>query len=847
MSPTLPLDPHGDDLRVIDTEGTPVLREVAVLDGRGQLLYEARTPDEDAEYYAADLIRPLPELLRDLRQQLQGHRIVAHNAPHDSGVLAASFEACGLQPPSLEWHCTLELAQQLHPGCASFALGPLCDELQVGSEPFCRDAAHQAAYDARFTYRLYRRLQRDQHSRRLAGQPNPFHSSRVDTPFQHFVDDRKVHEAAFLRLSSVLRSVTSDHNQQSQGAVLVGEPGSGKTHLVMRLADEVLRNNRLLFVRQPNQAASVLFHIYSRTLESLVEPVGDTSHSQLDLLLIRALRRIMQDSIEDPDLRTSTMDREILAALEEDDLRRLGQEGSDARRNRWERLETRLLRWWADRHSAAGSGRQILQGLVRFCRYTQPNLRESCRRWLATGECEPVDRELEGLSPWNGELEREEFSLQALRVLGLLSSLDAPLILVFDQLEGLWQENNRPVLLRFAEVVKELFTHMPHTLILVALFPDRWQQFQRDFDGSITGRVGQHVIPLETPRPDQIEEILDMRLEPLGVKALDLFSEDDLEQIVRMPSLRSGLNRASAIFEHRVNGVPLPPVPPPPPPPLRLNGDGALSSQPRLLHLEEQIEQILERLERLERPGSDQAQANPPAADANTEERQNAEPAIMPAVSDPPRPRAAGEIGSDNPYSDLFRRYREHARDSLRERWKSPPIIDDSDDAGKLRQICLGYQQIRRLEVDTLRLGKKKVPDNVVINLPKSQYCVAFLHLANANSIQARLSNLNQLVMRHRQVQFILMRDASAPEIRSKGASAALQAFLNGCGDGVQRTHERTLDLERRLALEFVHQLVSDILNRELDVPLRDGLQLLAQVEPDNWVVKMLHPMRRAG
>jgi len=428
MSPSLPLDPHGDDLRVIDTEGTPVLREVAVLDGRGQLLYEARTLDEDAEYYAADLIRPLPELLRDLRQQLQGYRVVAHNAPHDSGVLAASFEACGLQPPALDWHCTLELAQQLHPGCASFALGPLCDELQVGSEPFCRDAAHQAAYDARFTYRLYRRLQRDQHSRRLAGQQNPFHSSRVDTPFQHFVDDRKVHEAAFLRLSSVLRSVAGDRNQQSQGAVLVGEPGSGKTHLVMRLADEVLRNNRLLFVRQPNQAATVLFHIYSRTLESLVEPVGDGSHSQLDLLMIRALRWIM---------------------LEADDLRRLGQDGSDARRQRWERLETRLLRWWADRHSAAGSGRQILQGLMRFCRYTRPDLRESCRRWLATGECEPVDRELEGLSPWNGELDREEFSLQALRVLGLLSSLDAPLILVFDQVEGLWDENNRPVLVRF--------------------------------------------------------------------------------------------------------------------------------------------------------------------------------------------------------------------------------------------------------------------------------------------------------------------------------------------------------------------------------------------------------------
>jgi hypothetical protein len=389
---------------------------------------------------------------------------------------------------------------------------------------------------------------------------------------------------------------------------------------------------------------------------------------------------------------------------------------------------------------------------------------------------------------------------------------------------------------------------MPHTLILVALFPDRWQQFQRDFDGSITGRVGQHVIPLETPRPDQIEEILDMRLEPLGVKAVELFAEEDLDQIVRMSSLRSGLNRASAIFEHRVNGVPLPPVPPPPPPPLRLNGNGALSAQPRLLQLEEQIGQILERLERLETSGSGHGQQLAAATVASVpEERQNPERALEPVISDGPRPTAGREIASDNPYADLFRRYRQNTLETLEQRWQKTPIIDESDDAGKLRQICLGYQEIRPLEVEALRLGSRRVPDNVLIKLPKSQFCVAFLHLTNGNAINARLTNLNQLVLRHRQVQFILMRDASAPEIRSKGASAALQAFLNGCGDGVQRTHERPLDSERRLALEFVHQLVSDIINRELDVPLRDGLQLLAQVEPDNWVVRMLHPARRAG
>lgn len=873
ISAALSLEPHADDLRVIDTEGTPILREVAVFNGHGQLLYEARTPDEDGEYFAADLIRPLPELLRDLRQLLQGHRVVAHNAPHDSGVLAASFEACGLQPPALDWQCTLKLAQRLHPGSASYALGPLCDALELGSEPFCRDAAHLAAYDARYTYLLYRHLQRVEHSRRLADADNPFSSARVDTPFQRFVDDRKVHQAAFSRLSAVLRSIAGDTNKQSQGAVLVGEPGSGKTHLVMRLANEVLRNNRLLFVRQPTQASTVLFHIYSRTLESLVESVDDAgSHSQLDLLLIRALRWIMRDAVADPEIRDSNINREILAALEAEDLRRLGHEGADTKRQRWERLETLMLRWWAEQHSAAGYGRQILQGLLRFCRYSDPNRRESLRRWLNTGECSPVDKELEGLSPWNEPQLREEFSLQALRVMGLLCSLDAPLILVFDQLEGLWQEGNRELLLRFGEVIKELFTHMPYALVLVTLFPDRWQRFQSEFDGSVTDRVGQHVIHLEAPRVEEIEEILDLRLAPLEVKAVELFSSDDLERIVRMPSLRSCLNHAAAVFEHRVRGVPLPPLAPPPPPPLSAGG-GGLQLNPRLLTLEQQLTEIIERLagmenrlqgleERLEKVEDTHAPTQTPTPQTEP----TAPPGPTTTVSLDAQPRQdwqsqgernpqqvqspAGRLVEEDdvplsPYEDLFRRYRQTTLETLQERWQKPQIIDDSDDAGKLRQIAIGYRQIRRLEVDSLRLGSKRVPDNVVIRIQKSQWCVAFLHATNANSVNSRLTNLNQLVMNHRQVQFFLMRDVTAPPITSKAASAAYKAFVNGCGDGVQRTHDRPLTLERRIALEFVSGLISDIVNQELDLPLAEGLALLARYEPDNWVVQLLHPARR--
>jgi hypothetical protein len=53
---------------VIDTEGSPILREVAVVDARGELLLEAFTPDQDDAYHSSDLVWPLPDRLRSLTQ-----------------------------------------------------------------------------------------------------------------------------------------------------------------------------------------------------------------------------------------------------------------------------------------------------------------------------------------------------------------------------------------------------------------------------------------------------------------------------------------------------------------------------------------------------------------------------------------------------------------------------------------------------------------------------------------------------------------------------------------------------------------------------------------------------------
>jgi len=120
----------------------------------------------------------------------------------------------------------------------------------------------------------------------MENKPNPFSNSRVDTPFQNHTDLKEIFYDEFERLKSLIADIKNDvENHQSQGVVVTGEPGAGKTHLMMRLAKERLKSNRLLFIRQPNNINSVLYHIYSRVLESFVEQVPNSPYSQVEHLL----------------------------------------------------------------------------------------------------------------------------------------------------------------------------------------------------------------------------------------------------------------------------------------------------------------------------------------------------------------------------------------------------------------------------------------------------------------------------------------------------------------------------------------------------------------------------------
>jgi DNA polymerase III epsilon subunit-like protein len=141
---------------VIDTEGSPILNEIAIIDGQGQLIYEAYTATDKSKLHS----KPLAQVLQDflaIALTPQPKTIVCHFAEHDRQILKNSCRKAGIKWQELTFVCTVELSQRLFPNLASYSLAHLSRyfRLLVDNKLFNSRFAHASRYDAIFTHQLY--------------------------------------------------------------------------------------------------------------------------------------------------------------------------------------------------------------------------------------------------------------------------------------------------------------------------------------------------------------------------------------------------------------------------------------------------------------------------------------------------------------------------------------------------------------------------------------------------------------------------------------------------------------------------------------------------------------------
>ncbi|WP_414589073.1 exonuclease [Scytonema sp. PCC 10023] len=637
----------------------------------------------------------------------------------------------------------------------------------------------------------------------LKEQPNPFSGSRVDTPFQNHPDYPDTYHKEFVTLESILKDIKLDSNRQSKGAVVIGEPGSGKTHLMMRLAQERLSSNRLLFIRQPNHPSSVLYHIYSRILESLVERVG--TFTQLDYLIVNSFHKIAASF---PSL--TNKDQEILKALKDKNLDALGGEGTLRKREYWQHIEKRFNEWWVSYYSAGGFAPFILKGIFKYCSYTDPKRKDIVTRWLAANILSTEEAEKVDLPNWGEDLSQEAFSLEAISVLGKLSILDEPLIIIFDQLEGLGLPHNHEILLNFGETIKEIFTHVPNSLIILNMFPERWEQFKTSFDNSIIGRVSQYQIYLQKPDQTELKAILKVKLQTLNVPLEQIFLPEDLEDVLEQKSIRAVLNRAADYYNYRVRQIPLPVI--------RenvhkLDGNEKLEQQLRVLQQQQQVltEVFLNLMQEIQKPGSvdmvDLVKKLVP--EVKSEEQQTEEYVIE---------------------------YLTKQKAYLEGQYNNMPIISDSDDIGKLKTIAEAFNQLKPIKLTLYRLGKRVLPEHIVIETDHKNYVMGFLQIPpNTTSFTSRISNFNELVSLHPQDRFGLFRDERLTEIKGKVAQERVEQLKNS-PNGKFVLFSR----QDRIHLELTYKLIIDVQNKDLDVDLESALKVfITNQEWYHWLFTM--------
>ena len=420
-------------------------------------------------------------------------------------------------------------------------------------------------------------------------------------------------------------------------------------------------------------------------------------------------------------------------------------------------------------------------------------------------------------------MSREAFSLEAIAVLSKLSLLDEPLIIVFDQLEGLGRPQNRTILENFGDAVKEIFTHVPNSLLIFNLFPDRWLQMRDEiFDGSIIDRMSQYIVQLERPSDSKLKGILQTKLQGAEIHLDELFDPRELDDILAQPSIRGVINRAAVYYRHKVYGVALP---------LASTHIGRSTSglestsntliQRRLDQMEADMRRLHQRMDSLA------------TASESPSVQQHLSRAESVAKSDMSK-EATARVERVDPDITFLKDYLAQAREALEIAYDKPTIIDDNDDIGKLIAIATELQQFKSFELRELKLGKRKLPEHILLKRSSDQHVLGFLHLGGS-SFASRIKNFNQLVIHHKNIQFTLMRDAREKMIKGKVGELEIRKLQHTSnGDFV------VLSREDRIQLELLYKLVIDIQNKDLDITFEKSVYLLKQASPLHWLHKLL-------
>jgi hypothetical protein len=327
---------------------------------------------------------------------------------------------------------------------------------------------------------------------------NPFFDNRINGPSVNDVDVEAIHQTAFARLTKL--ALEACEHRRGVGAVLWGEAGIGKSHLLSRLGRWANNGERAYSCYLHNLQAAPE-HLPRSLLHAVV---AQLTHGRERYFIGTPLYELVHAALID--------------AVE-------GKLGHHT----WPKLESafgRVVEKLAARDlpGAAALDRTVWNVLFHFFRstYRAQQGKESgakatwAARWLSGQALDPAEARELGLPP--PQRPEEAVSLldnqQIKHVLSALTRLaastDRPFLLVFDQVDNL-DEEQAGALARFLEA---LIDSSPNLLVVIAGVKDtliRWHE-TRVIQESAWDRLAQEQVMLQRLQPAEATTIIEARL-----------------------------------------------------------------------------------------------------------------------------------------------------------------------------------------------------------------------------------------------------------------------------------------------------------------------------------------------
>lgn len=366
---------------------------------------------------------------------------------------------------------------------------------------------------------------------------NPFLSDRVDSPFEDRVSDTKqLNQRAFEALRDEIRALRAWPDKRSRGVLVMGKAGSGKTHLLSRLHQELGEENHMLFVPRPSNPDGILSFTWQRILESLDRPKSKlTSTTQGEMLLREAFASMLRRSIaEEPMDDKLRHDWGCLLARVT---------AGETLGDNLEKVRNRILYYYGQHHVNLPIHQNILHGLFNYVFYRDIQRRPQVLQCLGEYEVDEKVAAAVGLKPWRTAADegdhrelvtrREEWALDVIRVVSILAGYGRPLVLAFDQLEGM---RGRPELtMAWGHAVQYIMTQSSNVIVLCCVFPDLWKEWftKPDSHGTalleeaVVHRIAARKISLETPTYEVAKTLVNNRFSSF-LRSHHIEGEDEL-------------------------------------------------------------------------------------------------------------------------------------------------------------------------------------------------------------------------------------------------------------------------------------------------------------------------------